>query len=436
MNSITLPLWRSIEKEVGSEINGPIVFHTIIAHAQVATASMIQSLTERLKRMSLKDEPGQHVINFSNKIIEIGRRLDGAILAVPNICSLVIAPYLQCDVEEFQIFAINKHAIADKSMVSSVPTIFSTALVDSPKWEQEVMAMNTRFRELQAQNLWTPLKSSKPRDEISILQGELQALKQTLAIGGRRGGNGQGGRGSSLGGHGGRGGGRDMSKVKCHHCGETGHICPNCPKLQQGSPQSGGGATTGGDWKSKIPKEGEPCVKTIDGVTWKVCLKCKKPKWLTGPKAHTAAKHKSLAELRGSINHAQGASLSDSQTTLHQGQGRLSLTPGLFMCPISAPPQSGEPVKSPSEAVSLLVETVPSDEWDNEDNDTIDWRDIDAPIEMFPGYLHDKIEALRLQNVAVITKIHEETLAHSHEVFYDCIIFDEPECDASTQPKE
>ena len=73
-------------------------------------------------------------------------------------------------------------------MVSSVPTIFSTAQVDSPKWEQEVMAMNTRFRELQAQNLWTPFKSSKSRDKISILQGELQALKQTLAIGGDRGG--------------------------------------------------------------------------------------------------------------------------------------------------------------------------------------------------------------------------------------------------------
>ena len=69
-------------------------------------------------------------------------------------------------------------------------------------------------------------------------------MKQTLAIGGGRGGIGQGGRGSS---RGGRGGGQDMSKVKCHHCGEVGHIRPNCPKLQQGSPPNGGGSTTGGD---------------------------------------------------------------------------------------------------------------------------------------------------------------------------------------------
>ena len=101
MNSISLPLWQIIERETGPDPTGPEAFHAIIQHAQIATASMVQSLVNELKKKSLKQEPGQNVEQFSIKITNLGRRLIDSFIPMPNLNSLIVKPYLDCDVEAF-----------------------------------------------------------------------------------------------------------------------------------------------------------------------------------------------------------------------------------------------------------------------------------------------------------------------------------------------
>ena len=101
VNSVKAPLWKVIELECGSNPSGPVALATIINHIQVGTASMVSALTAQLEAMSLKKEPGQDVVNFSTKVTEIARRLDGGLQKVPNLSSLVVSAYLDCDVEQF-----------------------------------------------------------------------------------------------------------------------------------------------------------------------------------------------------------------------------------------------------------------------------------------------------------------------------------------------
>ena len=90
MNSISLPLWQIIERETGPDLTGPEAFHAIIQHAQIATTSMVQSLMNKLKKKSLKQEPGQNVEQFLIKITNLGRRLSGLFIPVPNLNSLIV----------------------------------------------------------------------------------------------------------------------------------------------------------------------------------------------------------------------------------------------------------------------------------------------------------------------------------------------------------
>jgi len=187
--SIKLSLWEIIEKEVGSSATGPQVFLAVVQEAQVSTASMVQVMTDDLKKMSLKQEPGQNVISFSSKIIEVARKIEGSILDVPNLNSLVLAPFLHCDVEAFRMCVTEKHMKADRVTGNTTTSILATAgpqVSNSvPQWLVDINDLKQRFRELKGQNLWTPLSNTKPRaNEINALKAQLQASQQNRPQGG------------------------------------------------------------------------------------------------------------------------------------------------------------------------------------------------------------------------------------------------------------
>jgi hypothetical protein len=181
MNSITSDLWEIIEKEVGSNPTGPEAFFAIIQEGQVSTASMVQALTEQLKRMSIKSEPGQNVQTFTNKIVDIARRINGSFLPVPNLHSLVLLPYLQCDVESFRLYATDLHMRADRSLGSTSLSIYRSNNATDPAWMASLTDLKIRFREIRAAGLWTPLNNRKQPDEMKALRAELKALQQTVS---------------------------------------------------------------------------------------------------------------------------------------------------------------------------------------------------------------------------------------------------------------
>ena len=77
MNSITLELWETIEKDLGADADGPEVFGTIISKLQQVNAASVRALVDKLKTMSLINEPGQNVDTFGDNVIVLCRRIVG-----------------------------------------------------------------------------------------------------------------------------------------------------------------------------------------------------------------------------------------------------------------------------------------------------------------------------------------------------------------------
>ena len=301
-----------------------------------------------------------------------------------------------------------------------------------------VTQLCNRFHELKAQHLWTPLEHSKPKNEINLLRQQLKALQQKMQDD-RSGGRG-GGQGGGHGGRGGRGRGgarRDHSNLTCHRCGKKGHIAPNCDQPpsgggQQRSPPNGGGNNggSGDDWKNKAPAEGEPCTKVVDGTTFKWCTKCRQPCWRAGRNAHTADEHRDSAN-RGT-GHA--AMLSDDEET---SGGRLIFAPGLFTLKAADP----EPLSKIEDSVpttcpilvddcvpqeEIVVETVTSFDWDDE-ADVVPSNEsflVEETIDMFPGYLEEKVDQLKQASIEAISQEHQEQLERKAVTWYDCVTFD------------
>ena len=58
MKSVSIDFWELLEKDVGTEPTGPAALLAIVQQIQIRTSSMVQNLTESLKKMTLKSELG------------------------------------------------------------------------------------------------------------------------------------------------------------------------------------------------------------------------------------------------------------------------------------------------------------------------------------------------------------------------------------------
>ena len=90
-------------------------------------------------------------------------------------------------VEAFGITVIALHAKADRQNSSSAATIKSRGnTTPVPKFQTYITKLNNRFRELKAQDLWTPLAGPKvDSPEVKALKGQLKALSQKVSGTGR-----------------------------------------------------------------------------------------------------------------------------------------------------------------------------------------------------------------------------------------------------------
>jgi hypothetical protein len=244
LNSISLPLWETVEKDLGVDASGPEAFAAVVYKLQQVSSAAVRTLVDELKALSLLKEPGQDVEIFGGRVVELCRRISGTGSAPADLVVLAAATFLECDVLSFKLKAIKIHDDVDED---------SRAMT----WDSVVRTLKTKYQSLKGQGLWTPQATSKKKDdELSGLHAAILKLSAKVASGSSEQGGAEG--------------------VRCYGCGELGHLSRDCPKAR-----SSGARTP--------PKDGDPQVRTVDGASQSWCSICRR--WTTGKKEHPTSKH-------------------------------------------------------------------------------------------------------------------------------------------------
>jgi hypothetical protein len=115
LNSVSLPLWETVENDLCVHGSGPKAFAAVVYKLQQVSSGAVQTLVDKLKALSLLKEPGQDVKIFGGRIVELCRRISGTGSAPADLVVLAAATFLECDVLLFKLKAIQVHDAVDKN---------------------------------------------------------------------------------------------------------------------------------------------------------------------------------------------------------------------------------------------------------------------------------------------------------------------------------
>jgi hypothetical protein len=245
LNSVSLPLWETVEKDLGVDASGPEAFAAVVYKLQQVSSAAVRALVDELKGLSLLKEPGQDVEIFGGRVVELCRRISGTGSAPADLVVLAAGTFLDCDVLAFKLKAIKVHDEVDEDSRSM-------------SWDTVVRTLKTKYQSLKGQGLWSPQATTKKRDdEMAGLHAAINKL--TAQVGGGAGNGGGGG-------------------IRCYGCNELGHMSRDCPRNR---PSASGSRTP--------PKDGEAQTKTLEGISHSWCGVCRR--WTKGAKEHLTAGH-------------------------------------------------------------------------------------------------------------------------------------------------
>ena len=252
LNSISLDMWESIEKSLPPYPSGPEVFGAVIRKKQYLNASSVRKMVDQLQGMKLISEPGQNVNTFANKILELANRIEGSGGAPADLALIVAGTFLGGTVQAFELKVLGLHDRLDED----------PACLDI---KTMVKRLQSKYDSLVTLDMWTPKNDRKANEdnELAALTATVSNLVQKLT-------------------------------TRSDQPGNTSEVIE--ADAQQTNNASGGGGTTTKSWKRIAPKQGETESKTLEGILYKWCGKCKR--WTSGDKyLHSTSEHKSKKEL-------------------------------------------------------------------------------------------------------------------------------------------
>lgn len=296
MASLDLDMLKKIESDVPKDATGPEVFAAVVNNHQSLSSSAVRGLTERLKGLKLSKEPAENVETFTDKVMDIAKRIQGTgPVSCPNdLAQLIYECYNGCSTRMFE-----SHVTDLIKWSANTRDPNHRRVMDH--WETELGDLKIKYRDQLERKQWEGANNQKEKTEAKALVAEIQKIKKKLDDVTKTGGK----TGKQSG-----GGNANTDSRTCYHCGKKGHIKPNCPDkdkpavpgANKAGGASGGGGTSGGSGtgtsspsdkgagRKAAPKEGAPhTVKDSEGVELKWCGTCKR--WNSGAKAHLTTEH-------------------------------------------------------------------------------------------------------------------------------------------------
>ena len=143
MQSISLVLCETIEKDLGCNPSGPEAFAAVVYKLQQVHAVAICLLVEELQSIKLINDPSQDVEIFGGQVIQLCRRISSNGFGPDDLGILATTCFLECDVLTFKLKSIYIHDQYDVN-----PKV-------DMGWDEVLRLNKKKYLALAGQKLWT-----------------------------------------------------------------------------------------------------------------------------------------------------------------------------------------------------------------------------------------------------------------------------------------
>jgi hypothetical protein len=273
--SIGDALWTRVEREVGQSPDGPVLFHECMLTLQHNSASTSRKLVTDLQELKLVDEPGEDVLAFLPKVEDLAKRIS----ACQNLCgdldSLVIKTFMGTSSLAFNMRVLGHYNQAETGAGIG--------------WERFLTEVKDAYTKDTGLGMWAGAAKTKAEAAAQQEEGTLKALTAAMNV--------------------------LQQTVK------TGFTPSKAPGSNADRATRNRHRDMG--FRKIPPKDGEPLIKIVDGITYTWCLKC--GWWTFGEGMHNGDTHRSKSEVAAAKAAAGAGAIPPASTPAATSSGGAHL---------------------------------------------------------------------------------------------------------------